>query len=117
MPPFGGEDGFDSDDEPGYRLEDVSSDVEMNAADLAGLDDSDSEDDAEPKPASKKRRRESDASLPDETPDLSKMSKNQRRKLAKKLKGEDGEAVPAGADSPAKARRNRARSVRVLTIP
>ncbi|KZV85029.1 hypothetical protein EXIGLDRAFT_775961 [Exidia glandulosa HHB12029] len=94
MPPYGDMSDISSDEE-GYRLEDVSSDVEVPAD---AMDDSDEE----PKLKSKKRPRESDASLPDETPDLSKLTKNQRKKLAKKLKGEDGEAVPVGGDTPAK---------------
>ncbi|EJD35050.1 hypothetical protein AURDEDRAFT_188848 [Auricularia subglabra TFB-10046 SS5] len=105
-PPFG-DDYDDLSDEEGYRLEDVSSDVEMDAADLAGLDDDDSSDarieEAPGKPEGKKKRKresDADADADEETPDLSKLSKNQRKKLAKKLKGEDGDAVPVGEDKP-----------------
>jgi FKBP-type peptidyl-prolyl cis-trans isomerase len=37
--------------------------------------------------------------LPDGKIDTSKLSKNQRRKLAKKLKADDGKAVPTGGEA------------------
>jgi len=100
---------YDSDEEA-YPLEDVSSDVEMDPAEMmtAALGEDSEDEDASrfeevveaaeevvipvaaEKP-SKKRARESDAV--EETPAL---SKSERKKLNKKLKAEGGQAVPAG---------------------
>lgn len=85
MPPGMGSD-MDSDDEGAFRLEDVSSDVEMDPADLAGLvgdsdsDDADRFEEITEKPASKKR------AAPDAAPASS-------GKKDKKQKGNDGKAA------------------------
>ncbi|GJE87440.1 FKBP-like protein [Phanerochaete sordida] len=104
--PYGSdnEDEFDSDEEA-YRLEDVSSDVEFDADEL-----DDEEDDSHRfeeitdettttttttvKADSKKRPRDSDVVETDEP----KLSKAQQKKLNKKLKAEDGKAVPTGTE-------------------
>ncbi|TFK44817.1 hypothetical protein BDQ12DRAFT_673624 [Crucibulum laeve] len=94
QPPFG--DDSDEDDEDDYDLREVSSDVEMDPAEL-GLDDVESDasrfeevQDEEPV-KSQKRPRESDA-------DASKASKTEK-KQNKKLKAEGGAAVPAGEEA------------------
>ncbi|EJD49849.1 hypothetical protein AURDEDRAFT_112334 [Auricularia subglabra TFB-10046 SS5] len=93
MPPGMGGD-LDSDDEGAFRLEDVSSDVEMDPADLAGLGGGSDSDDADrfaevaAKPASKKR------AAPPESAGKDKDKKD------KKQKGNDGKA--AKPDSKAK---------------
>ncbi|KIP06138.1 hypothetical protein PHLGIDRAFT_24709 [Phlebiopsis gigantea 11061_1 CR5-6] len=95
------EDDFDSEDEEAYRLEDVSSDVEIDADELDEDDDSHRFEEVadEPaqaqKPESKKRARESDATENDD----SKLSKTAQKKLNKKLKAEGGKAVPAGDEA------------------
>ncbi|KAI0772588.1 hypothetical protein BC629DRAFT_1583140 [Irpex lacteus] len=96
---FGGEDDYDSDleEEDAYNLEDVSSDVEVDADELD--DDSQcpfeevasDEEEAPQLVDSKKRPRDSDAAEV-------KLSKSQQKKLNKKLKAEGGKAVPTGAE-------------------
>ncbi|TFK26485.1 hypothetical protein FA15DRAFT_667366 [Coprinopsis marcescibilis] len=85
----------DSDDEDGYDLREVSSDVEMDPTELEGLDDSDAsrfeevEDIPEPKNAkASKRPRDSDVAEAD-------AQKPPKDKKNKKLKAENGTAVPA----------------------
>ncbi|KAH7107314.1 hypothetical protein BKA62DRAFT_649487 [Auriculariales sp. MPI-PUGE-AT-0066] len=95
-PPFGGDSDFDSDEEDGYPLGDLGSDVEMGADGLAGLDDDGSdegrfEEVPETKSDSKKRPRPSDSADGE-----AKLPKNQQKKLNKKLKAADGSAVPVG---------------------
>lgn len=93
-PPFGSDD-EDESDEDAYRLDDVSSDVEMHPDDL--LEDGDETDgsrfeevDEAPKAKGLKRAAEAmeeDATLADG------LSKKQKKKLAKKLKNAEGDGV------------------------
>ncbi|KAI0093176.1 hypothetical protein BDY19DRAFT_989841, partial [Irpex rosettiformis] len=96
-PPSEDELGIPEDDEEAFRLEDVSSDVEVEAD---GLADDEEEDvsmgepepqEQPPKANSKKRHLDEDAK---EKNDLSKAEK----KKQKKLKGEAGEAVPVAVE-------------------
>ncbi|KAI5123635.1 hypothetical protein M0805_001668 [Coniferiporia weirii] len=100
---FPADDDSDFDDEDGYDLRDVSSDVEVDPAELDVLSDSEDGDDShrfeevtdEPaSTASKKRPRDSDAM--EVEGGEAKTSKKQQKKLNKKLKAEDGKAVPNG---------------------
>lgn len=101
---------FDSEDEDAYNLDEVSSDVEVEV----DVDEADLEEDAGrfeeledekmdvAKPVEKddkkslKRPRESDATETDEA----KLSKSQKKKLAKKLKAEGGNAAPPPTEKP-----------------
>ncbi|KAI0074369.1 hypothetical protein K474DRAFT_1665466 [Panus rudis PR-1116 ss-1] len=95
---------FDYDpEEDDYDLRDVSSDVEVDPEDIDELsDDADRfeeiNDEEESAKDSKKRPRESDAMETDEP----KLSKSEKKKLNKKLKAENGAAVPAGTTEEAK---------------
>lgn len=94
----------DSEDEDGYDLRDVSSDVEMDPAEMVGIDGEDSDDTdgnrfeevQEEAVKSNKRPRESDATEAD------KPSKAQEKK-AKKQKAINGDAVPAAEPAAAAA--------------
>jgi len=116
MPPYDEED--ESDEEEDFDLRDVSSDVEMDPAALEVPTDDEAELAITSKaakalqeevPKSKKRARESDTAEP--TPAVAppataadgeeKLSKSQKKKLNKKLKAENGAAVPVGEDKPA----------------
>ncbi|KIJ67646.1 hypothetical protein HYDPIDRAFT_26065 [Hydnomerulius pinastri MD-312] len=96
QPPMGSDMDSDSEDEDGFNLGEVSSDVEVEV----DADELDLEDDAErfeevteeAESKTLKRPRE-DAMETEETEE--KLSKSQKKKLAKKLKGEDGKAIPA----------------------
>lgn len=98
QPPFGSD--VESDEEDEYNLAEVSSDVEVEVNDdEADLDDEDDDaarfeeiQDEVEAPKNLKRPRE-DAMEIDEHEE--KLSKSQRKKLAKKLKATDGNAVPA----------------------
>lgn len=95
--PYGNEE-LDSDDEEAYDLEDVSSDVEMNPDELDDLESDSSrfEEVVEEAPKPAKRPRDSDVAA--EKP------KEPKNKKAKKLKAEDGKAVPApAAEAPKEA--------------
>lgn len=113
---------YDSEDEEdAYRLEDVSSDVEVDVAEgdsqyvpkplvfyfhsedlFSRFEEVDSEPGPETEAASKqdskKRPRDSDTTDPEET----KQSKSQQKKLNKKLKAEGGKAVATGDEAEAK---------------
>ncbi|PSR92208.1 hypothetical protein PHLCEN_2v4738 [Hermanssonia centrifuga] len=93
----GDEDDFsDLSDEDSYDLEDVSSDVEINPEDLeddsARFEEINTE---EPPKDSKKRPRDSDVTDADEP----KLSKAEKKKLSKKLKAVNGEAIPTGQEN------------------
>ncbi|KAH7924608.1 hypothetical protein BV22DRAFT_1105358 [Leucogyrophana mollusca] len=97
-PPFGS-DGEDSDmEEDAFDLQDVSSDVEFNADDIEMDEDEGRFEEIvdAPEPKSLKRPRDGDAPGAEE-----KLTKSQKKKFAKKLKAEDGQAVPAGAEEKA----------------
>ncbi|GAA5945669.1 hypothetical protein JCM1841_000861 [Sporobolomyces salmonicolor] len=95
---------------------DFDEDDEFDESDISGLIDGDDEDmsDAEgriseivePKPSKKRAAEEAPAGADDSTvsaASLAGLSKNQKKKLAKKAKGENGEPVPvAAAEKPAK---------------
>jgi len=94
-PPFDSDDDSDEDNEGAFRLEDVSSDVEMDPNELA-LDDDDDEDTdgsrfEELVGAAGNKKRSADAMEEDVAMDG--LSKKQKKKLAKKLKNADGDAV------------------------
>ncbi|KAI0769387.1 hypothetical protein BD413DRAFT_613934 [Trametes elegans] len=98
------EDDEDMSDEEDYDLQDVSSDVEVDPEELdIPSDDEDRfqeiKDEEPSKADSKKRPRESDAMETEEQE--GKLSKAQQKKLNKKLKAANGEAVPA--ETPEKA--------------
>ncbi|VDC01630.1 unnamed protein product [Peniophora sp. CBMAI 1063] len=103
--PFNDEDDSDDEDEDGYDLRDVSSDVEMDPAEMIGIDGDESDDTdgnrfeevhEEEAVKSNKRPRESDATEAD------KPSKAQEKK-AKKQKAANGDAVPAAEPAAAAA--------------
>jgi FK506-binding nuclear protein len=97
QPPYDSDMDSDMSDEDAYKLDDVSSDVEVHPDELQALDDerfeelSDHAEDEpkaeEPKPSKRPR---DDAMDTDEQP-AEKVSK---KKKAKKQKGEDGKAIP-----------------------
>ncbi|KAI0340886.1 hypothetical protein BDW22DRAFT_1359722 [Trametopsis cervina] len=92
--PFDGEDDYDSEEEDAYNLEDVSSDVEIDPAELVNdshrFEEVESDDEVPQLQDSKKRPRESDVSD-------AKATKSQKsEKGNKKLKAESGKAVPSG---------------------
>ncbi|KZT56201.1 hypothetical protein CALCODRAFT_518240 [Calocera cornea HHB12733] len=109
----GGDDMDDMDDD--YDLEDVPSDVEVDSDEMDAIlngeqdedDDTDEDMEGEPKiqeiteaakPASKKRAREEEESSPAKAAEPEKkLSKAEKKRLNKKLKGEDGEAKAAPA--------------------
>ncbi|KAI0686782.1 hypothetical protein BC835DRAFT_435713 [Cytidiella melzeri] len=93
---FGDEDDYDSEmGEDAYNLEDVSSDVEIEAdGDSHRFEEVSSDEEVPKLQDSKKRPRESDATDAGEA----KLSKSQQKKLNKKLKAEDGKAVPTGIE-------------------
>jgi len=102
QPPYDDDDSDDDDDEA-YDLRDVSSDVEIDPEEMDVPSDEETgrfeeiheDEDEVPAPVlkdSKKRPRESDVADDDAEPKLSKKEK----KRQKKLKAENGEAIPTG---------------------
>lgn len=103
QPPYDSDMESDMSDEGAYKLDDVSSDVEVHPDELQGLEDSverfeelsDLDEDEpkaeEPKPSKRPR---DDAMDTDEQP-AEKVSK---KKKAKKQKGEDGKAIPVAVE-------------------
>jgi len=98
-----GYDSDDSDDDEGYPLQDVSSDVEIDPREL-DLVDSDSDDEKDDShrfeevkdkdaPKSKKRPRDSEAA---EAEGEEKKPSKKEKKTLKKQKADDGKAVPSG---------------------
>ncbi|KAH7888409.1 hypothetical protein F5I97DRAFT_1852461 [Phlebopus sp. FC_14] len=102
QPPFGSDES-DEEEEDAYNLGEVSSDVEIEV----DTDEQDLEGDVErfeeveekaPEKASPKNlKRTHDDAMETEEPE--KLSKSQKKKLAKKLKAEDGKAVPAPTEA------------------
>ncbi|KAF9230522.1 hypothetical protein BU15DRAFT_83524 [Melanogaster broomeanus] len=105
QPPMDSDMGSESEEEEdAYNLGEVSSDVEIEAdAHEIDLEDDvdrfeeveDEEETKEAPPKNLKRPREDVVDIEEAG---EKLSKSQRKKLAKKLKGEDGKAVPAPAE-------------------
>ncbi|KAK7692951.1 hypothetical protein QCA50_004592 [Cerrena zonata] len=88
-------------DEDDYDLQDIPSDVEIDASELEVPSDDDADrfeevEDEESTKDSKKRPRESDTMDTDEP----KLSKSEKKKQNKKLKAESGKAVATGEEKP-----------------
>jgi len=104
VPPFGSDDDDDDDDEDseyGYRLQDVSSDVELNPSDVE-LDDTDGSRFEEVTSGSKGAKRPADA-MDEDVVATDGLSKKQKKKLAKKLKNAEGNGVATSVASVASA--------------
>ncbi|KIK45116.1 hypothetical protein CY34DRAFT_801970 [Suillus luteus UH-Slu-Lm8-n1] len=106
QPPYDSDMDSDMSDEEAYKLDDVSSDVEVHPDELQGLEDdaerfeelSDlAEDEPKAEQAKPSKRPRDDAMDTDEQP-VEKVSK---KKKAKKQKGEDGKAIPVAAEEKA----------------
>jgi len=98
--PFNSDD--DSDGEDSHFLEDVSSDVEINPEDLDSLDEDDADrfEEVEETVTTKVLKRGADA-MDEDTPATKdgELSKKQKKKLAKKLKNDAGEAISVASET------------------
>jgi len=96
------EDESDSDDEEGYNLQEVGSDVEVDPTELDGPEDvsgrfEEVNDEAEAVPASSSKGKKRSAEGMDVDDGASPTLSKAEKKRAKKQKGENGEAVPTPA--------------------